>query len=140
MSDDVPELPEFEFKVVSPPGGAVTRQLRATWSIGNAADFLSDYMHCGELHGLAAYNYVPRIRWWQFWKWRLTFSDDYRLSRVGEIITTRQMAYLMKRAIDDRLRKAGAGLCQADGCEQPTKSSWDDRCPDHTPYTDGGRP
>jgi len=32
------------------------------------------------------YSYVVRVRWYQFWRWRQAWSDDYLASRVAEMV------------------------------------------------------
>jgi len=34
-------------------------------------------------------DFIERVRWWQFWRWHLAFTDDYHLSRAAEIVSRR---------------------------------------------------
>lgn len=111
--------------------------LRTNWSVENAQS-LRNLWKCADLG--VHYDHVARVLWWQFWRWPLCWRRDYVLSRAGDIVLIERCAAELKRQVDETARKKAQGVCQAVGCEQPTGSSWDDRCMTHSLHVDGGRP
>jgi hypothetical protein len=66
-----------------------SRKLAADWSLEGEQELLNTFM-CADLG--VDYNFIRPVRWWQFWRWRLLWREDYVLSRAGDIIMIRQMA------------------------------------------------
>ena len=46
------------------------------------------------------FNYTPLIKWWQIWKYKTLFTDDYSLSRAAEILISNRMRDLLGQGID----------------------------------------
>lgn len=58
------------------------------------------------------FDYIPLVRWWQFWRWRLLFNNkDYTLSRASEIILADRRARLMQGELD-QCKPMSAKMCQ----------------------------
>ena len=58
--------------------------------------------------------FIPRVRWWQFWRWHLIGTRDYVLSRANEIITIECVAIEMRNEIDRELANT-CSVCKERG-------------------------
>jgi len=63
------------------------RRLKATWTIEPADDLMREFV--GRALGID-YTYIRPVRWWQVWRWHRAWSEDYILSRAGELVLIRK--------------------------------------------------
>jgi hypothetical protein len=69
------------------------KKLEAKWTVETEKTLWD--MHYGDWmrHALdIEFNYVPRVYWWQAWRWHLLFNDDYILCKATGIALSRAMA------------------------------------------------
>lgn len=64
--------------------------LKTTWTLETAQEFFNVYAR-HDFGPEVCYDYIPKVRWYQFWRWHITFSDDYCLSRAGELVLIAKM-------------------------------------------------
>lgn len=77
------------------------RKLKTTYSLTTETDFRTEFSFLLQ-HGVR-FKYVAPVRWYQFWRWRQVFTEDYLLSRADEAIFAQKMAGYVKTEIDEDL-------------------------------------
>ena len=85
----------------------MTRILKVKYSVTPMADFFPDLG--------VKYQYVLRVRWYQFWLWHLVLTRDYVLSRAAQIVRREQMAEVYRAAAEEESRQFVALVKEARG-------------------------